>query len=203
MSVIRLPHIANFTDFELLEQYCSGILCYHPEGILPGTTCIIIPGTKNTIEDLEEVISSFDRHRHYPCTESGIPVIGICGGYQCSGEKFMIRVLNREKAYPGLGLLDVITSFSGYEKHTVQVVHLASAHPPILSGIGTVKGYEIHMGTTERGRDRPAFGSDGAVSDDGLVIGTYMHGLLMIPLPLMLSFPSCITKKGNILHRWR
>ena len=106
--------------------------------------------------------------------ESGVPVIGICGGYQMLGrEIYDSGVESREGRYPGLGLLDVITSFSGYEKHTVQVVPLASAHPPILSGIGTVKGYEIHMGTTERGRDRPAFGSHRVCPGDGLVIGLH------------------------------
>ena len=48
---------------------------------------------------------------------------------------------------------------------------------PILSAMGEVTGYEIHMGETERGEDGEAFSGDGAVSPDGLVFGTYLHGL--------------------------
>jgi adenosylcobyric acid synthase len=60
-----------------------------------------------------------------------------------------------------------------------------------------VEGYEIHMGTTERGRDRSAFGSDGAVSDDGLVIGTYMHGLMTNPGAVNALLAFLYKKKGE------
>ena len=98
-----------------------------------------------------------------------------------------------------MGLLDGVTRFTGYEKQTTRVVHQANPYPPILDGIGTVEDYEIHMGTTERGRNRPAFGPDGAVSDDGIVIGTYMHGLLTNPAAANALLSYSIRKKEKPL----
>lgn len=190
IAIIRLPHISNFTDFELLEQYCS-VTYVTPGEELEGYDCIIIPGTKNTIEDLEELNRHTTSKNIIRARESGIPVIGICGGYQMLGRELHDSgVESKEGIYKGLGLLDGVTKFADYEKHTTRVIHTANPVPPILSGIGTVEGYEIHMGTTERGRDREAFDSEGAVSDDGIVIGTYMHGLLTNPgaINALLSF---------------
>jgi adenosylcobyric acid synthase len=197
IAVIRLARISNFTDFELLERYCS-LTYVMPGEDLFGYDCIIIPGTKNTIEDLEDLNRHGTVDEIIRARKSGVPVIGICGGYQMLGREIHDSgVESKEGRYPGIGLLDGVTRFTDYEKHTIRVVHQASPCPPILSGIGSVEGYEIHMGTTERGSDRPAFGSDGAVSDDGIVIGTYMHGLLTNPgaVNALLSF--LYTKKGE------
>ncbi|HVP94186.1 MAG TPA: cobyric acid synthase [Methanoregulaceae archaeon] len=197
IAVIRLPHISNFTDFELLERYSS--VTYVPPGAnLSGYDCIIIPGTKNTIEDLGEMHHRGTVNEIIRARESGVPVIGICGGFQMLGKEIHDSgVESKEGSYPGLGLLDGVTRFTGYEKHTIRVVHQANPYSPILSGMGAVEGYEIHMGTTERGHDRPAFDAEGAVSDDGIVIGTYMHGLLTNPgaVNALLSF--LYNKKGE------
>jgi adenosylcobyric acid synthase len=82
-----------------------------------------------------------------------------------------------EGTYEGLGLLDCVTRFISYEKHTRQVRRQANDIPPVLSSMGGVDGYEIHMGVTEPGSDKEAFVGDGRASSDGLVFGTYMHGL--------------------------
>jgi adenosylcobyric acid synthase len=145
-----------------------------------------LPGTKNTIADLEYLckhgidrqICSFGRNG------KGL-LIGVCGGYQMLGMCLCdsAGVESETKEIAGLGLLDVRTTFLT-EKHLYQVeaVHLESGLP--------VHGYEIHMGETERGNDtRPAINilsrnsseiasiSDGAISRDGKVWGTYIHGL--------------------------
>jgi adenosylcobyric acid synthase len=83
----------------------------------------------------------------------------------------------RGGSYPGLGLLDLSTYFEDYTKTTVQVTRRAAPVGPVLSRIGEVHGYEIHMGHTALGDELRCFGDEGAVSGDGLVIGTYMHGL--------------------------
>ncbi len=181
IAVIRLPHISNFTDFEMLERSAS--VDYVPLGrSLLDYDCILVPGTKNTIEDLQKLKESGTAEEIHHARRRGIPIIGICGGYQMLGRTIIDSgVESRRGEYAGLGLLDVATYFEGYRKTTVQVQRQARAIPPLLLHMGTVSGYEIHMGRTERGSASEAFQGDGAASADGLVIGTYMHGLFQNP----------------------
>lgn len=179
IAIIRLPKISNFTDFELLEQHAS--VEYVPPGApLAGFDCIIIPGTKNTIDDLHALKASGMDKELCRMRNAGVPVIGICGGYQMLGRTLVDAGYESSAGtYAGLGLLDCVTHFASYEKNTTQVTRQACPIPPILSAMGEVSGYEIHMGVTEPGRDREAFQGDGIASDDGLVFGTYLHGLFL------------------------
>ena len=112
----------------------------------------------------------------------GVPIIGICGGYQMLGKEIIDTGFeSAEGIYEGLGLLDGTTRFVAYDKHTRQVRRMAHDVPPILSSMGEVEGYEIHMGLTEPGSDQEALMGDGRVSADGLVFGTYMHGMFQNP----------------------
>lgn len=177
IAVIRLPRISNFTDFERLEPHAA-VHYVNPGAPLDDYDCIIIPGTKNTIEDLLTLQSSGTAAEIVLAREQGIPVIGICGGYQMLGKEIIDEGLESCRGnYSGLGLLRVITRFSRYEKVTTQVQRTPRSAGPILSHMGPVKGYEIHMGETERAGDDEAFSGEGAVSPDGMVIGTYLHGL--------------------------
>jgi adenosylcobyric acid synthase len=181
IAIIRLPKISNFTDFELLEQHAS--VEYVPPGApLEEYDCIILPGTKNTIDDLNELVrTGTDREIHL-ARERGIPIIGICGGYQMLGKSLVDSGFESGAGtYEGLGLLDCVTMFASYKKNTFQVRRTARFIPPILSSMGEVTGYEIHMGITEAGKNREALEGDGRVSDDGLVFGTYLHGLFLNP----------------------
>ncbi len=181
IAVIRLPKISNFTDFELLEQHAA--VDYVLPGVsLKGYDCVIIPGTKNTVEDLAEIFRTGADREISAMRKSGTPIIGICGGYQMLGKKLVDTGFeSSEGIYDGLGLLDCITRFESYEKNTFQVKRTACLVPPILSAIGEVSGYEIHMGVTGTGNNREALEGDGRVSDDGLVFGTYLHGLFLNP----------------------
>jgi adenosylcobyric acid synthase len=196
IAVIRLPRISNFTDFELLEQHAS------VEYVLPGTTlegydCVIIPGTKNTIEDLQELKRTGMADELNRVREQKIPIIGICGGYQMLGTTLVDAGFeSSEGTYDGLGLLDCVTHFVSYEKTTTQVTRIACNVPPILSSIGEVTGYEIHMGTTSPGTGQEALHGDGYASDDGLVFGTYLHGLFLNPQAANALLSFLYSRKG-------
>ena len=197
IAILRLPHISNFTDFELLEQHAA-VNYVTPGEPLGGYDCVIIPGTKNTIEDLLALHRCGGAEDLKRARNAGVPIIGICGGYQMLGRELHDSgVESREGVYQGLGLLNGVTKFISYDKNTTQVRHYANPVPPILSLIGEVTGYEIHMGITDKGDDLEAFDNEGAVSADGLVIGTYMHGLLSNPPVINALLSYLYQKKGE------
>jgi adenosylcobyric acid synthase len=181
VAVIRLPRISNFTDFELLERHAA--VEYVPlHSPLDRYDCIIIPGTKNTVEDLQELKRAGGDKEIARARARGVPIIGICGGYQMLGKEIVDAGFESAKGtYQGIGLLDHVTRFISYDKHTRQVRRRANDIPPILSSMGEVDGYEIHTGVTEPGHEKEALAGDGRVSADGLVFGTYMHGLFQNP----------------------
>ena len=176
IAVIRLPRISNFTDFEPLERQAHVRYVSLSES-LGHPDAVIIPGTKNTISDLLEMQEKgmADQIKSLPDT----PVLGICGGYQMLGREIIdCGIEDTVGTVPGLGLLDAVTRFDLYEKRTLQVKKTVTGGGPILEPIcgQIVTGYEIHMGVT-RPEGEAAFGDDGAVSESGIVIGTYLHGL--------------------------
>ncbi len=179
IAVIRLSHISNFTDFEPLEHYAF-VRYTNPDEELDEPDAIILPGTKNTMDDLKELIATGMEKKIINEAKKGTPVVGICGGYQMLGDLITdsgIEGTNGACSIKGLGLLMVSTRFGKYEKQTKQTEKIVTGNGMILSPIRgeKIKGYEIHMGETEGGK--AAFGDDGAVSENGLVIGTYLHGI--------------------------
>jgi len=193
VAVVHLPHISNFTDFDPLEDELDIRLRYVGRGDgLGKPDLVILPGSKNTIEDLAFLKHSGMADQMAELYRAGTPVIGICGGFQMLGRE-LNDPLRTESVIPrmeGLGLLDTSTTFAP-EKVTTQVEAEAAGAGLFLNGApaGLVKGYEIHMGRTELVSGvRPAFTvlarsgekvffPDGAVSQDGLVFGTYIHGI--------------------------
>lgn len=176
IAVIKLPRISNFTDFEPLER--RAIVRYVALGEpLGDPDAVIIPGTKNTVSDLEEMKRSGTDRQILALRDT--PILGICGGYQILGREIIdCGIEDTVGTVSGLGLLDAVTRFDLYEKRTLQVRKKVTGWGPILEGIRgqEVAGYEIHMGVTFP-NDIAAFGDDGAVSKGGLVIGTYLHGI--------------------------
>jgi len=186
IEVIHLPHISNATDFEAFTNEVDVIVQFLtrvPEsGRLPDA--LILPGSKSTMADLAYVRSSGFARYIGLCGEAGVPIIGICGGYQMLGKE-LLDPDGIESATPsakGLGLLRLRTSFHP-EKRTVRV------HGVDIETGREVSGYEIHMGRTE-GPDtaRPVFRlvgemgcptdrPEGARSENGLIWGTYLHGV--------------------------
>jgi adenosylcobyric acid synthase len=179
IAVIRLPHISNFTDFEPLEAIAR-VRYVSLDDDLGEPDAIIIPGTKNTIDDLGALRRS-GMDKRIQATAGAILIIGICGGFQMLGETITDEgfegTQNQRNVVEGLRLLQAKTVFSSSQKRTKQVEKRITGVGPVLDRLRdqTVRGYEIHMGTTTS--SRPIFGDDGGQDATGLVLGTYLHGL--------------------------
>jgi adenosylcobyric acid synthase len=202
IAIIRLPHISNFTDFEPLEKYAD-IRYIEPGDALDKPDAIILPGTKNTMDDLKELRSKGLDKQIVAESKKGTPVIGICGGYQMLGNEIIdtgVEGIGGACSIKGLGFLDVTTRFLDYSKQTRQVEKSVTGDGAILGQLkgGKVRGYEIHMGETDGGE--PAFGDDGSVSKNGLVIGTYLHGLFENE-NIRTSFLSYLYKQKGIIFK--
>ncbi len=193
VAVIRLPRVSNFDDFDPLERTAGVNVRYvsEPEE-LNGAHLVILPGTKSTIGDLKWLKSRGLDRAITASAQAGAAVVGVCGGYQMLGES-VVDTGGSEAASgsreAGLGLLPVDTEF-GDVKETRQVRFKMNGGDGLLAGVAGVEGegYEIHMGETapvEGACPAPAqylrYGDDlvrsGAVSGDGRVMGTYVHGL--------------------------
>ena len=184
IAVIKLPHIANFTDFDILEKEPGINVCYTLEKkILSKADCIILPGSKNTLDDLEFINRSGIGEVIKRKAACGCDIVGICGGYQMLGRKVVDSLGVENKAVMGgLRLLD-IESYFHQKKNTFQVIGRA------FQGGFAVKGYEIHHGLTRRINGcepmflinkrggRKAAVKDGACNSKGNVWGTYIHGI--------------------------
>lgn len=186
VAVIHLPHISNFTDFSAFERIDGVSLRYVPRAGQLGTPdLILIPGTKNTMDDMRWLRESGMETVILKAAESKVPVIGICGGFQILGKTLKDPYgVEHGGEMRGLGLLDADTTFAR-EKTRTQATG-KWVHKPELFGRyekASVSGYEIHMGQTvnagdcmeaielEDGR------CDALCSRDGLVFGSYLHGL--------------------------
>jgi adenosylcobyric acid synthase len=179
IAVPILPHIANFDDLDPLDaEPAVEVVRVRPGQALPGDAdLVILLGAKATIADLaalREAGFHVDIAAHL---RRGGKVLGLCGGYQMLGRT--IRDPNGIEgpagAAEGLGLLDVDTTLSDDKR--LEPVRGTTDDGALFAG------YEMHMGLTEGpDRARPfahlADGSpEGAVSSDGRVMGTYVHGL--------------------------
>ncbi len=180
IGIIRLPHIANFTDFHALTSIkeIQTIFIDRPDH-LSKCKAIIIPGSKNTRADLEWLIKNFKDPLHKYHQSKGF-IFGICGGYQMLGES----VADPEglEGKPGktkaLTLLPVKTILKSPKTTTLSDFQWGDAKG---------KGYEIHMGYTTlsagvplleiNSRNAvPCVNSDGCISENARVAGTYIHG---------------------------
>jgi adenosylcobyric acid synthase len=178
IAVPILPHIANFDDLDPLEaEPAVELVRVRPGTALPGDAdLVILPGSKATIADLTALRQAgfhIDIAAHL---RRGRAVIGLCGGYQMLGRTIRdpAGIEGPSGTAEGLGFLDVETVLSG-EKRLEPVRGEA--------GGASFSGYEMHMGVTtgpDCARPFARFSDgtpDGAVSADGRVIGTYIHGL--------------------------
>ncbi len=186
VAVVRNPRISNFTDFDSLRQEpCVDFAFVEKPGEIEDADLMILPGSKNTMEDLHALNQSGLANSIREAARNGVFVLGICGGYQMLGNslKDTHGVESSRRSIRGLGLLDLQTVF--HQEKSLHQVHFAARGIP-----GLLAGYEIHMGQTRRGKDcsplfhivtrsgNPVQDEDGAISSRGNVLGSYIHGLL-------------------------
>jgi adenosylcobyric acid synthase len=191
IAIIYLPHISNFTDFDSLSLEDETMIKYiRNKEELAEVDLIIIPGSKNTIEDLEYLYTS-GIAEEIKKKAGEIPIIGICGGYQIMGRyiKDPLHLESNREKIEGLGLLNTETILKPH-KVTAQIeAYLIDDRIFTYSLKNPLSGYEIHQGETRLysgafplfkikrpGMDE--FIYDGAVNINGLVWGTYIHGIL-------------------------
>jgi adenosylcobyric acid synthase len=176
------PRISNHTDFDALRAHPQVDLRFiGPQQDLPPADLIVLPGSKNTRADLAWLKENgwdegIRRHLRY-----GGRLIAICGGFQMLGKTISdphgLEGPAGESA--GLGLLDLRTELLPEKR-------LAQVEGRCAFADAAVTGYEIHMGASSGAAlDRPAFVIDGraegALSEDGLILGTYLHGVFDHP----------------------
>ena len=200
VAVVLLPRMSNFTDFNAIAAEPDVALRYvRNSDEIAEADVVIVPGTKNTIEDLAYLrehgfVGAIERH-----VEGGGHVVGVCGGYQMLGRAITDPDgLEAGGSALGLGLLDVATVLAR-DKITAQVV--ATSLMPFAPPDVSVAGYHIHLGRTRRfsgapcfriarargglngaGEDTLADGHDeGTFAEHGRVWGTYLHGVFDAP----------------------
>lgn len=187
IAVIRLSHMSNFTDFTMLDRICGVNVRYvrEPEE-LKNPDIIIIPGTKNTIDDLRAIKENKLFNKIKEVKEKGVPILGICGGYQMLGSVVLDKLgvegdISQEE---GFGFLDIKTRFNE-AKITKQT------HADILCDLRDIKsikghivsGYEIHNGISKIGKKAVPFIKDtdgvviGVCNEERTIAGTYLHGI--------------------------
>jgi len=183
IAVVRMPHISNYTDFAPLEEEgCVSLVYTTRKEELRKANVILLPGSKNTLGDLQWLKESGLDIVIGRCAKEGAVICGICGGYQMLGE----TITEGTTRMTGLGLLPVDTVFTNQKIRTRAegTVLVANGAYASFSGLD-VEGYEIHMGhsilhpeaqpfcslTTQNGEEK----EDGCVRE--AVFGTYLHGL--------------------------
>lgn len=197
IAVIQLPKISNFTDFSALAQEPDVSLYYVKAPMeLQDPDLILLPGSKNTTEDLLYLRDSGLEKLILEKHQASVPIIGICGGYQMLGEKIHdpLATESTHGTIDGMKLLPMETTFADV-KLTSQV-KLQFANWKFLNHEFTtsdsdapMEGYEIHMGQTtftanapspfkiiERSGQKCEY-IDGLINPEGTVMGSYVHGI--------------------------
>ena len=185
IAVLHLPHISNFTDFDALEKEPDVMLKYIKlNDNIDDFDILIIPGSKNTIDDLIKIKeSNFHLNIKKFISNSGF-LVGICGGFQILGKKIFdpMHVESSSTEIDGLGILDFSTKMEK-DKTTRQVKGKINPLCKSLFVNEIIEGYEIHMGLNEYFSNNFLFENletkekDGLFSRDNRVWGTYIHGI--------------------------
>lgn len=189
VAMVAYPRVSNFDDLDPLRW--AGItvdVVRRPDEVgMPDL--VVLPGSKATIADLDWMRRTGVATAVVRAADAGVPILGICGGFQMLGQRLddSDAIEGPARNVAGLGLLPVQTRFSAPKSTRRVAGEIAAPGASLFPAATRFEGYEIHMGVTDLGTAQP-FASvwsgragaalpDGAVSRDGLVMGTYVHGL--------------------------
>ncbi len=189
--IIRVPHTANYDDFDPWQEMGCNVSYVSQLSEIGHPDLLILPGTKSTIHDMLFLRSQGLDKAIQNLAAEGVPIIGICGGFQLLGQTIRDpqHVESSLEIVEGLGLLPIETLFAA-TKSTTQVKARITVDRGLLKGLldCQVSGYEIHMGQTVNPAVAPVsrvYQSplnsegyyDGCINQNGLVFGTYLHGI--------------------------
>ena len=177
------PRISNHTDFDVLRAHPQVALSFIGPGMrIPPADLIVLPGSKSVQADLEWLeregwVHEIKRHLRY-----GGKLVGICGGMQMLGRMLHdpLGLEGKAGSRAGLGLLEFETTLDSHKQ-------LRQIRGRLIDGAAQVTGYEIHMGlSVGPALLRPAIQfedgrTDGALSEDGQILVSYLHGLFDDP----------------------
>ncbi len=188
--IVRLQYISNFTDFDpLLYEPDVELLYSNNPAEIENADIVIIPGTKNTVKDLQSLRESHLDESIRRAYAKGVQIIGICGGYQMLGKRIYdphcVEGICRE--VDGIGLLDIETVFEMTKVTCQTEAELVKGAFDYRSSGEKLKGYEIHMGrsngdiglfrlsriTHHASHITDVF--DGSINNN--CWGTYLHGI--------------------------
>ena len=177
IAVVLFRHMANYTDFQALEQHPEAHLFYtdQAEDLLQADT-ILLPGSKQVMQEMLWMRKSGIATALQTAHKQGKTIIGLCGGYQLMGQHLHDPhgVESTIRHLPGLGLLPVSSTLSK-QKQVGQAQFLFQEHPTPCTG------YEIHMGHTHASSPRPLNHVLPDHRPEGYhhknLLGTYLHGL--------------------------
>lgn len=189
IAVIRVPRISNFTDFNPLESI-PGVSLRYVKNVsdLKNPDVIMLPGTKNTMEDLQWLRESGMEALILKAAAKGTLIFGICGGYQMLGESLSDPYkVEAGGTMRGMGLLPMDTVFAEKKTRTQVIGKYLDMEGDYrdLSGV-EFTGYEIHMGesTWKSGAKASTWTKDGVTGQEKTegtvfenVCGTYVHGI--------------------------
>ncbi len=223
IAVVRLPHISNFTDFSPLEHIEGVSLRYvGNERELGNPDMILLPGTKNTMDDLKWLRESGLEVHILRAQQQGAIIMGICGGYQMLGQRLIDEEgVEAGGSMKGMGLLPLETIFTAEKKRT-RISGEVLPSDGFYGGMAGIpfEGYEIHMGRTEKLEEKAESTTgqlnpfswiqeleqqekqmDGYVS--GTVAGSYIHGIFDDPRFTNRLMELLFERKGYQFHDYK
>lgn len=185
IGIVKLPYMSNFTDFTPLEVEPMVTLQYiNHNDSLDELDLLILPGTKNTLKDMQYIHESGLDQKIYKYARQNKKIIGICGGFQILGVELedLSNVESKVNKINGLGLLRAVTCMEN-NKTTKNIKGKTTDFCEKNLRNLEIRGYEIHMGKTKIKGDEKPFAVledgrlDGAISKNNMIIGTYLHGI--------------------------